>query len=167
MTGTAMEIIAWLSTQKDGMTFDCDYHKEKRSLSANSLYWACVSKLGAAMKEPNAYVHNLMLRRLGIFEEYDGQPARILIPDTDTADRQTMYDTDYHLMPVRGISGIVNTKEGRMRWYMMLKHSSDFDTAEMSRLIDTISDELRQSGLIPPQDEEIQKALENYERTHK
>jgi hypothetical protein len=162
-----MEIIAWLSTQKDGMTFDCDYHKEKRSLSANSLYWACVTKLAAAMKEPNAFVHNLMLRRLGILELYDEQPARILLPDTEVADHQTMYDTDNHLYPVRGISGVVNTKEGRMRWYMMLKHSSDFNTAEMSRLIDAISDEMRHTGIVPPQDEEIQRALDNYERTHK
>ena len=167
MTGTAMEIIAWLSTQKDGMTFDCDYHKEKRSLSANSLYWACVTKLAAAMKEPNAFVHNLMLRRLGILELYDEQPARILLPDSEVADHQTMYDTDYHLYPVRGTSGVVNTKEGRMRWYMMLKHSSDFNTAEMSRLIDAISDEMRHTGIVPPQDEEIQRALVNYERTHK
>jgi hypothetical protein len=167
MTGTAMEIIAWLSTQKDGMTFDCDYHKEKRSLSANSLYWACVTKLAAAMKEPNAFVHNLMLRRLGILELYDDKPARILLPDSEVADHQTMYDTDYHLYPVRGTSGVVNTKEGRMRWYMMLKHSSDFNTAEMSRLIDAISDEMRHTGIVPPQDEEIQRALDNYERTHK
>ena len=166
MEGNNMEIIAYLSTQPEGR-WVLEPYKEKRSLSANSLYWACVTKLAAAMKEPNAFVHNLMLRRLGILELYDEQPARILLPDSEVADHQTMYDTDYHLYPVRGTSGVVNTKEGRMRWYMMLKHSSDFNTAEMSRLIDAISDEMRHTGIVPPQDEEIQRALDNYERTHK
>jgi hypothetical protein len=36
----------------------------------------------------------------------------------------------------------------------------------MSRLIDGTAEELRQIGLVPPMDEQIHKALDNYERVH-
>ena len=49
MTGTAMECIAWLSTQKDGM-FDVEIHKEKRSLNANALYHKMVNQIAKALK---------------------------------------------------------------------------------------------------------------------
>jgi hypothetical protein len=37
----------------------------------------------------------------------------------------------------------------------------------MSRLIDGTAEEMRQMGLVPPTDEELQKSLERYERNHK
>lgn len=166
MIGTALECIAYLSQQPDGL-FEVEPHKEKRSLNANALYWKCVSKIGQAMKEPNAYVHNYMLRQLGIFEFYDGEPARVLLPDTDETEHKSMYDTDNHLRPVRGLKGLKVINGERYRWYLMLKHTSDFDTSEMSRLIDAIAEQMRSMGLVPPQDEEIVKAIENYERNHK
>jgi hypothetical protein len=36
----------------------------------------------------------------------------------------------------------------------------------MSRLIDAIAEQMRSMGLVPPTDEELQKSLERYERTH-
>lgn len=166
MIGTALECIAWLSTQREG-TFEVDFHKEKRSLSANSLYWKCVGRIGQAMKEPNAYVHNFMLRQLGIYEIYDGEVARVLLRDTDEVERQTMYDPENHLMPERGERGLKIINGERYRWYALLKHSSDFDKSEMSRLIDAITEQMRNMGLVPPQDEDIHRAIELYEKHRK
>ena len=163
MIGTALECIAFLSQQPDGV-FEVETHKEKRSLNANALYWKCVSKVGQAMKEPNAYVHNYMLRQLGIYEIYDGEPARVLLPDTDETEHKAMYDTDNHLKPERGLKGLKVINGEHYRWYVMLKHTSDFDTAEMSRLIDAITEQMRSMGLTPPQDEEIEKAIERYKK---
>ena len=68
MTGSAMEVIAWLSTQKDGQTFDCDYHKEKRSLNANALYHKMVGQMAKTLHLSNASMHNLLLRKYGVHQ---------------------------------------------------------------------------------------------------
>ena len=159
MIGTALECIAWLSTQKDG-TFEVDFHKEKRSLSANSLYWKCVNQMANALHISNQRLHNQLLRKYGSQQLVDGQEVWIALPDTHEAEEEVEEDPYNHFQPTM-------RKTGSMRWYKLLKPSHEFDVTEMSRLIDGVADEMRQMGLIPPMDEDIHKAIENYERTHK
>lgn len=160
MIGTAMEVIAWLSTQKDGQTFDCDYHKEKRSLSANSIYFKMVGQMAKALRLSNHAMHNQLLRKYGVPQLIDGEEVWIALPDTPETEKQVEEDEYNHFQPT-----MRRTKS--KRWYLLLKPSHEFNTSEMSRLIDGTADEMRQMGLIPPMDEEIHKAIENYERIHK
>lgn len=160
MTGTAMEVIAWLSTQKDGQTFDCDYHKEKRSLSANSIYFKMVGQMAKTLRLSNHAMHNQLLRKYGVPQLIDGEEVWIALPDTPETEKQVEEDEYNHFQPT-----MRRTKS--KRWYLLLKPSHEFNTSEMSRLIDGAADEMRHMGLIPPMDEEIHKAIENYERTHK
>ena len=169
--GTVIECIAFLSQLKEG-TYEIHEHKEKRSLKANALYWTGVSELAKAMKMPSAYIHNLLLRKCGFMQTFGGDIARVLLDDTDVVENQTMYDENIHLMPVRGDSGRLKTLNDNRevvykRWYVLLKHSSDFDKDEMSTLIETLAEEMKSAGLTPPQDKIIQKALENFERRKK
>jgi hypothetical protein len=164
MTGTAMEIIAWLSSQKDGQTFDCDFHKEKRSISANSLYWACVTEIAKAEHKPVSMIHNELLRQCGFMKDYDGEYIRVLLPDTDEIENKTLVDMNNHLMPVRGDKGRKIVGDKQYRWYMMLKHSADFDSKEMSILIDHTIEQMREYQLVPPTERDIQKALERMEK---
>lgn len=167
MIGTAMEIIAWLSNQKDGLKFECDIHREKRSISANSLYWSCVTQIAKTECKPAAYIHNELLRQCGFLKDYDGEYIRVLLPDTDEIENKTMLDMDNHLMPVRGEKGEKVIGGKKYRWYMMLKHSSDFDTKEMSILIDHTIEQMRIYGLTPPTERDIAGAIERYERRRK
>ena len=160
MIGTAMEVIAWLSTQKDGQTFDCDYHKEKRSLSANSIYFKMVGQMAKALRLSNHAMHNQLLRKYGVPQLIDGEEVWIALPDTPETERQVEEDEYNHFQPT-----MRRTKS--KRWYLLLKPSHEFNTSEMSRLIDGAADEMRNMGLIPPMDEDIHRAIENYERTHK
>ena len=159
MIGTAMECIAWLSTQKEGM-FEVETHKEKRSLNANALYHKMVGQMAKALHLSNASMHNLLLRKYGVHQLIENEEVYVALPDTPETEKKVEEDEETHFQPT-------NKRTGSRRWYVMLKPSHEFTTAEMSRLIDGTADEMRQMGLIPPMDEEIHKAIEYYERTHK
>ena len=157
MTGTALECIAYLSTQKDGQTYDVEIHKEKRSLNANALYHKMVNQIAKSLRISNAAAHNQLLRKYGVHQIIEGEEVWIALPDTPETERTVEEDEYNHFQPTM-------RKTGSKRWYILLKPSHEFDKAEMSRLIDGTADELRQMGLVPPMDEEIQRAIERYER---
>lgn len=81
----------------------------------------------------------------------------VALPDNDETLKTVEEDEYNHFQPTM-------KKTGSKRWYILLKPSHEFDKAEMSRLIDGAADELRQMGLVPPMDEDIQRALERYEK---
>lgn len=159
MIGTNLECISYLSQQKDGK-FEVKEYKEKRSLNANALYWKCVAEMAKALQLSNACMHNQLLRKYGSHKVIDGEEVYIALPDTKETERQIDEDEYNHFQPT---SQRIKSK----RWYLLLKPSHEFDTAEMSRLIEGTAEEMRQMGLIPPQDEVIQKAIERYEKKGK
>ena len=115
MTGTAMEIISWLSQQKDGQRYEISLCKEKRSLNQNSFYWEIVSMIARSLKKPDAYVHNLLLRRCEIYEKLDGKVVCISLPDTDEAELWVEYNEDYHYKPT--LDYFENSNGTKWRWY--------------------------------------------------
>lgn len=156
MVGTNFECIAFLSQQKDGK-YEVKEYKERRTLSANALYWKCVSEMAKSLHLSNACMHNQLLRKYGSHKVIDGEEVYIALPDTKETERQVDEDEYNHFQPTL-------QKIKSKRWYLLLKPSHEFDTAEMSRLIEGTADEMRHMGLIPPQDELIQKAIERYEK---
>ncbi len=105
----------------------------------------------------NPAMHNQLLRRYGARKLVDNEEVWVALPDTKSTERQIEEDEFNHFLPTM-------KRTGSKRWYILLKPSHEFDTAEMSRLIEGVADEMRQCGLVPPMDEQIQKALERYEK---
>ncbi len=120
-------------------------YNEKRSLDANRYYWQLLTKLAGVLKISNNYCHNVMLRRYGVLEEIDGKPVYLVVPDTDEAEKKADESETYHIKPTS------NVREGNdgmvYRTYMLLKGSSQMDTAEFSRLVSGLVDECRQCGI--------------------
>lgn len=133
-------------------------YNEKRSLDANAYYWLLLNKLAAVLKISNSYCHNVMLRRYGTLEEIDGKPVYLVIPDTDEAEKKADESETYHIKPT---SNVREGNDGKMyRTYMLLKGSSRYDTAEMSRLISGLVDECRQCGIETMTPEELARLME-------
>lgn len=136
--------------------------REHRSLSANAYYWVLVGKLSELTGQPNAVIHNLLLRRYGVAEIVGGQLLTVMVPDTDEAERETLEKEIYHLKPT---SKLKEGKDGRMfRAYILLKGSSDFDTKEMARLIDGTIEECKEVGIDTLSTEEVRRMMEDYEK---
>jgi len=158
MIGTNIELISYLSALPEGK-YEVKPYEEKRSLSANALYWKCVTEMAKALMISNACMHNQLLRKYGSHQLIDNEEVWVALPDTKATEVQVEEDEYNHFKPT-------SSKTKGKRWYILLKPSHEFDAAEMSRLIDGVADEMREMGLTPPQDDLIQKAIERYERTH-
>ena len=83
----------------------------KRGLTANAYYWKLLSRLSQALEISNNHCHNLMLRRYGVLEEFDGQNVYVVIPDTDEATRKADESEKSHLKPT---SSVREGKDGIM-----------------------------------------------------
>lgn len=139
--------------------------KEKRSLDANAYYWVLLSKLAEAMKISKPRAHNLMLRRYGQNMTIDGAGAYIRIPNTEKAEEIALEASEYHIRPT---SEVVTGNNGvNYRTYVMLMGSSQYDTAEMSHLIDGLVSECREVGIETATPDELRHMLEMYEQNRR
>lgn len=126
-------------------------HREKRGLTANSYYWTLVAKLSDKLQLSQNRVHNTMLRRYGTMETVNGNLVYVVVPDTDDAFDEAIEAETFHIKPTAEVK---DGKDGnRYRTYLMLKGSHQYDTKEMSRLIDGIVSECQNCGIetLPPQ----------------
>ena len=138
--------------------------RKKRSLDANNYYWQLITKLAENMNQSKDYMHNYILRRYGQIEVIDGKAVYIVIPDTDEAEKKVDEAQTYHLKPTEQVKP---GKGGLLyRTYMMLRGSSDYNTREMSHLIDGLVSECREAGIetLPPS--ELERMMELYEQKH-
>ena len=120
-------------------------YRKRRSLDQNDMYWGLLSKVAEAAKISKPRAHNLMLRRYGQLMTFDGEVARLVLPDTDETEDKIAEMEHNHYKPT---SEVRPGKNGKMyRTYLLLKGSHEMDTAEMTRLIDGAMDEAKQMGL--------------------
>lgn len=95
------------------------------------------------------YLHNDLLRKYGQIAIVGGKAVYAVIPDTDEAQREIDEAQTYHLKPTAQVKA---GKGGMFRTYMMLRGSHEYDTREMSQLIDGLISECREMGIetLPP-----------------
>lgn len=133
---------------------------KKRSLDANSYYWLLLTKLARVLKISNNYCHNLMLRRYGTLEEFDGQTVYWVIPDTDEASRKADEAETYHIKPT---SQVREGNDGIMyRTYILLKGSHCYSKEEFSDLLEGLVDECKQVGIETQMEEDIQSLMNSW-----
>ncbi len=139
--------------------------REKRSLDANAYYWVLISKLAEALHISKPRTHNIMLRRYGQNLVIDGAGAYIRIPDTEKAEEIALEASEYHIRPT---SEVVAGKGGaNYRTYVMLLGSSQYDTTEMSHLIDGLVSECKEAGIETATPDELRHMLELYEQNRR
>lgn len=157
-----MQIIQWLTTQKDGQVWEIKKHTKKRTLSQNAYYWQLCGQIADAMRMPKEQVHNMMLRSYGQVERLAGGLVTVPIPDTERAEQEVLRSMKYHLKPTSQVRAGV---KGMYRTYVMLKGSHDLNTEEMSILLDGTVQEAQQLGIETLRPIELE-AMRAYEEQH-
>lgn len=144
MTGTPAELCIKLAkiADVDEQIYDVVPHREKRSLNSNGYYWVLNGKVADKLRISKSRLHNDMLRHFGQVMMIDDKPVCVMLPDTTEAE-ETAYESEtVHLKPTSatfdGANGV------RYRQWKMLRGSHDYDTREMSILLDGIIQEARQ-----------------------
>ena len=144
------------------LTVEIKQYREKRSLDANAYYWQLLTQLADALNISKPAAHNRMLRQYGQLMIIDEQAVYTVLPDTEEAEKAINAAETYHFKPT---SQVKQGKGGKMyRTYMMLRGSSDYDTKEMSVLINGLVEECKEQGIetIPP--DELRRILDNAEK---
>lgn len=147
-----------IPTDLDALT-GCDLditakkHYDNRSLNANKYYWKLLGMLAMERKEDCAVLHNRYLRAHPVFTGWYAE-----VPDTDEAAEEVDGSMVYHLMPTTKV------REGKhgvdYRTYAILKGSHEYNTKEMSVLIDALVEDCKEQGIetLPPEKIERMKA---------
>ena len=160
MTGTAVQIIRWLTDQKPEAVWEIKKHRKKRSLDANGYYWKLVTEIAEATKVSKNEVHNVLLRRYGQAQGIDGRLVTVYIPDTEKAAKQALMAEDYHIKPTSYVQ--VGSKGQVFRQHIMLRGSRTYDSREMAILIDGAISEAEQLGIQTLTPAELERYGQHY-----
>lgn len=143
-------------SQADRLDVEIKKHREKRSLDANSYYWLLIGKIGRATGYSQNHIHNMMLDRYGAL---DRMPDGSLIPFCIRDDIDYLEFPYPHLKPTQKT---LSKGDKLYRWYYQIKGSSEYDTKEMSHLINGVVSECKEMDIetIPP--EELERMMIAY-----
>ena len=131
--------------------FEVIEHHEKRSLSANAYAWALINKIADALRKSKEEVYLQMLK------DY-GQSEFVSVLSSIDVKGYFKYYEEYG-------KGHVEGRE--FTHYKVYKGSSEFDSKEMSVLIDGIIQEARQLGIetiTPAEKERMIREMERHEK---
>lgn len=132
--------------KKQNRLYDAEIkqHREKRSLDANAYFWLLAGKLSAALQIPPMEIYRQYIPDVG--DNFEIVPVH-----EEDMDHWNRLWTDGHdgrmtvdMGPCRKITGYHNVK--------CYFGSSDYDSAQMARLIDMIVDDCKAQGVetLPP-----------------
>ncbi len=127
MIGKADDLIRWLLNQDRTKLFEVKEHRERRSLDANAYLWVLIGKIADVLRSSKDEIYLLMLKRYGQREMVSVRS------DVDVSGFFKYYEE-------RGKSTL-NGKE--FTHYFVFKGSSEYDSREMSVLIDGVVSEAK------------------------
>lgn len=121
-------------------------YKQKRSLDANAYAWALMTKIAnhPDVSSSKEEVYEQMLQKYGTF--YEDEDGFITITVKKSVD---MAKVDGHWKYIKD--------NGKFASYLMIKGSSEYDTAEMSHFIDRIVEEAQELGIETATPDELER----------
>lgn len=125
-----------------------DKHREKRSLNANAYLWKLVTEIGDILNKSKEEVYLQMLIDYGQSEMVS------ILSEIDVKGYFKYYK-------LAGTS-ILNGKE--FNHYKIYKGSSEYDTKEMSILLNGVVQEAKNLGIKTKDDIELERLVEEWER---
>lgn len=126
-------------------------YKQKRSLDANAYAWVLMTKIAnhpdiSSSKED---VYEQMLQKYGtLYEDEDGYITITVKKSVD------MSKVDGHWKFIKD--------NGKFDSYLMIKGSSEYDTAEMSHFIDRIVEEAKELGIETATPDELERMKQEW-----
>ena len=124
-------------------------YKERRSLDANAYAWVLMTKIADVVGSNKEEIYEDMLQKYGnVYEDEDGYITITVKKSVD------MSKIDGHWKYIKD--------NGTWASYLMIKGSSEYDTAEMSRFIDRIVDEAKELGIETATPDEIERMKQEW-----
>jgi len=149
---SGIRAVAWLSSliptldDKKKYVIEIKQYRQKRSLDANAYCWALINELGNVLRQDKEEVY------LNMLKSYGQSKIVSIRSDIDVRGYLKYYE------PIG--TGFVGDKE--FTHYKVYKGSSEYDTREMSILIDGIVQECKEQGIETMTPAELQSLKESW-----
>lgn len=130
------------------VSIEIKQYREKRSLNANAYAWQLMGQIAEKMDIGNDEVYHMMLSQYGT-SEVDAEGNMVVF--SLRSDIELHGDFWVHSAPI----GTGEVKGNTFTHYRMIKGSSEYDTKEMSRLVDGIVQEAQQLDIDTSTPDEI------------
>lgn len=137
--------------QQDKLSIKAVKYRKKRSLDANSYAWALMTKIAnhPDVSSSKEEVYEDMLQKYGpIYEDEDGYITITVKKSVD------MNKVDGHWKYIKD--------NGKFASYLMIKGSSEYDTAEMSHFIDRIVEEAKELEIETATPDELERMKQEW-----
>lgn len=146
MIGTKKEIIDFLLDKPNEKKYEIKEHKEKRSLQANAYCWKLCTEIANVLGTTKDEVYLEELKRYG---------QSMLIPVAKDS-KPNGYFKYYEFEGKR----LLNGRE--LNFYKVFKGSSEYDSKEMSILLDGIVQDAKELDIDTLEDIKINKLIEEW-----
>ena len=151
-----MEVNELMEIPDGEVDIEIKKHREKRSTNANAYFHVLVGKIADKLNISKAKCKNILLGKYGQREILDDGPIILSIYEyIDMYERE-----DIHCIPVG--HGMVNGKD--FTHWVVLKPSHEYDTKEMSILIDGTVSDAKDLGIETLTPEELKRMEEAWGR---
>lgn len=137
--------------KKDKLSIEIKKHKNRRSLDANAYMWVLISKIEEKMNISKDVIYKDAIRNIGVYE---------VIPVKNEA-----VDRFIEAWTKNGLGWVCETTKSKLEGYtnvLAYYGSSTYDTAEMSRLIDSIVQECKQLDIEVIPKAELDSLIESW-----
>lgn len=139
-------------SQCERLTLKLTQYKPKRSLNANAYLWVLMDKLASMFESTSEEVYEEMLQKYGTLAlDDDGMPYTLTVKAS-----VDMSKIDGHFKFYK------ESSDGKWKSYFVILGSSQYNSAEMTRLLDGVISECKEVGIetIPP--DEYERMMERY-----
>ena len=134
------------------LTIEAKKYREKRSLDANALLWACLGEIAKAMNPPADVwdVYLMMLKRYGKFTYICVKPNAVEAMKAQWRECEVVGPIE-----INGIEAVQ---------LLCFFGSSTYNTKEFSSLLEGVISEMQEMGLQTPTSKEMRLAVESVEK---
>ena len=147
------EALKWLLTFKKGAEYEIIPEKKKRSKNANSYAWQLISEIAAKIGQTKENVYRYEVANIG------GISTTLRIKKDAYKDFRAAFVQGHIGRRVDIIGDLADMYD-----IMVTYGSSDFDTAQMSRLIDAILQDCKTLEIPTYDDERIEALIAEWEK---
>nr|DAW56634.1 MAG TPA: NinB protein [Bacteriophage sp.] len=131
-------------------------YRKRRSLDANAYCWALIDKLAEKMGLSKAEIYRSAIKEIGgVSNTVCAQDFAVKTLRRDWEKNGLGWQTDVFPSKIKGCTNVV-----------LYRGSSDYDTAQMSRLIDFVVQDCKAVGIETATPEELARLLEGWSGQH-
>ena len=126
------------------LSIEAKKHRAKRSLDANAYAWVLFTKIAEVVESSKDEVYEEMLQKYGfMYQDEDGYLTVTVRADVDMSKIQGHWK--------------FYKSNGKFSSYLMIKGSSEYDTAEMAKFLDAVVLEAKELGIQTETPDEIER----------